>query len=144
MQYLGPDYDKLSMGKLIIGFFGSLLLLFVLLVLWFNFFGPEQYYVFSPYVDTSMAVDYDPDMFEQVQIGMKEEEVVGLIGEPLKRSINTTEKVPFEAWDYTSDGKLLHVETPWYMCNDYAWYRSGIRLDSNKKVVYIDKGWSYD
>ncbi|MBF9140144.1 hypothetical protein [Hymenobacter properus] len=96
----------------------------------------ESYNIFAPYIDTQFAQDYSPDKFEQVTIGMSEDNVRQLVGLPLFENINpykteAEELIASEAdakhdmgaqlynlmrahydtrvyklWEYTNDGKL--------------------------------------
>ncbi|MCG8574426.1 MAG: outer membrane protein assembly factor BamE [Flavobacteriales bacterium] len=132
------------MKRLIIRGVIVIISLFIILIAWFGFFGPERYYVFDPYIDTEMAPDYTPEKFDKVQLGMNKSEIIRIIGPPLFSRIDTTEGMIIETFDYTNDGKILHQKMPWYMCNDYAWYRSTIEFNSDNQAININKGWSYD
>lgn len=116
----------------------------VVLMMWFAFLGPEQYYIFNPYIDTKMASNYSPEKFDQLEIGMDKSDVIDLIGSPLYAKIDTLDNLTFERFYYTGDGKISNQKMPWYMFNDYAWYRSTVTFDSDQKLIDIDKGWSYD
>jgi hypothetical protein len=91
-----------------------------------------------------MAPDYSPVKFDNVQLNMTKDEIIKIIGEPLKHIQDTVNNEIIENYYYTNDGKILNENMPWYLVNDYAWYRSGIQLDSKNRVINIDKGWSYD
>lgn len=121
-------------------FIATILLIFG----WYSLFGPEQYYVFEPYIDTEMAPDYTPEKFNQIHAGMTKDQVISTVGAPLTMVQDTIHNEVVVTYYYTNDGKLFYKDVPWYMARDYAWYRSSIELDSNDHVTHIDKGWSYD
>ena len=124
---------------------GGLIFLTIVLI----FFGQvpliEGKHLLNKYIDTEFAKSYSPEKFEQIEIGMKLDQVINLIGEPLykgngyKDTLNTN-------YYYTGDGKLLHKtkDNGQNGYDDFAWYRSTIEVNSENIVVYIDKGWSYD
>lgn len=103
-------------------------------------FGGEQYYRFDPYIDTQMADDYTPELFDDITVGMTKQEVENIIGLPL--FIDST-AINEQIFRYTNDGKLLGKEVPWYMANDYAWYGSSIHF-KNDTAINCDSGWYYD
>lgn len=94
--------------------------------------------IFSPYIDTQFASQYSPEKFELVKIGQTVDEVGRMIGQPLQKNIDSINNRA-EYW-YTMDGKLSVNNKD----GDFAWYRSIIHFDEKKKVVSIDKGWSFD
>ncbi len=94
--------------------------------------------IFSPYIDTQFASQYSPEKYELVKIGQTVEEVENIIGQPLKKNIDSINR-RVEYW-YTMDGKLLQDKKE----GDFAWYISIVTFDSKGKVILIDKGWAYD
>ena len=93
--------------------------------------------IFSPYIDTQFAPQYSLEKFELIKKGQTIEEVEKILGQPLNQYIDSNNIA--EYW-YTHDGKLYSNKRS----GDFAWYRSVVYFDINKKVVKIDKGWSYD
>lgn len=94
--------------------------------------------IFSPYIDTQFASQYSPEKYELVKIGQTVEEVENIIGQPLKKNIDSINR-RVEYW-YTMDGKLLQDKKE----GDFAWYISIVTYDSKGKVILIDKSWAYD
>lgn len=94
--------------------------------------------IFSPYIDTQFASQYSPEKYELVKIGQTVEEVENIIGQSLKKNIDSINR-RVEYW-YTMDGKLLQDKKE----GDFAWYISIVTFDSKGKVILIDKGWAYD
>jgi len=100
--------------------------------------------IINPYIDTVFGENYTPNKFDQIKIGMKKQQVLDLIGNPLNTSINSHDSLVTN-YNYTGDGKLLvlnGINNGKY--GDFAWYRSIIGFDKNNIVVYLNKGWSYD
>jgi len=94
--------------------------------------------LFFPYADTEFASKYTPEKFNKIKEGQTIEEVTKILGEPLFKHIDSIYNgVEFV---YTNDGKLMKNKKS----GDLAWYRSTIYFNSKKKVIKIDKGWSYD
>src|SRR5690606_16119985 len=97
----------------------------------------EGKHIINPYIDTNFSELYHPKKFDKIKIGMSKNEVTTIIGNPLSISGNT--------YYFTDDGKAFSKrkfsESGYF---DYAWYRSNVTFDSLGKVIYIDKGWSYD
>lgn len=91
-----------------------------------------------------MSQGYTPEKFDKIELGMDESNVLEILDSPLFIRIDSLQGEVIEVFDYTTDGKILNEKMPWYMSNDYAWYRSIIQFNSDKKVVEINKGWSYD
>jgi hypothetical protein len=91
-----------------------------------------------------MALDYSPRKFDKIQEGMTKSEVIKIIGHPLFISVDSLETEITETLTYTNDGKIIYKKMPWYMYNDYAWYRSTLKFNTKGNVIYINKGWSYD
>ena len=132
------------MRRLIISAVAVFISLILVIVIWIMIFGPEQYYYFEPYIDTVMAPKYTPEKFDRIQLGMDKSRVQEIIGDPLFCEIDTLGGEVIQNCDYTNDGKILYQKMPWYMCNDYAWYRSIVRYNLDDKVIDLNKGWSYD
>lgn len=104
----------------------------------------EGKHLLKPYIDTEFAKDYTPDKFDKIELGMTKKQVIKIIGRPLIIEPCFNDSLIMNHV-YSSDGKLLKqrkADVRDY--DDFAWYRSTIRFDTNEKVVYIDKGWSYD
>ena len=101
----------------------------------------EGKHIIDPYIDTEFAKNYSPEKFEKIKIGMTIDEACKIIGEPLYK-----EQGYIDTYYYTGDGKLLHL--PKYNGQsgyDFAWYRSTLKVSiTTNKIIYIDKGWSYD
>ena len=122
----------------------ALLLSISFFVLWLLIFFPEQVYLFDKYIDTHMAKEYNPEKFDQIHLKMDKSAVLDILGEPLYIRLDTTSGKRLERYIYTSDGKIFYKKMPWYMANDYAWYRSSLKFNAQDIVVHIDKGWSCD
>lgn len=120
----------------------------VIVLLCFVFFlglgsTSESYCWLKPYIDTKFAKDYTPEKFELIKLGMKEETVKTLVGEP----IGTYEQINFPQKEvyYTQDGFLFEkADKKGIEGADFAWYMSTITYNENKEVIKIDKGWSFD
>ncbi|MBL0378200.1 MAG: hypothetical protein JKP90_00795 [Desulfofustis sp. PB-SRB1] len=63
-------------------FFLALLSFFLILYL---SFGWETYCWWNPTIDTNFAPNYSEERFSLIKQGMTADEVIGLIGEPLKK-----------------------------------------------------------
>jgi len=106
----------------------SLLLLVATAILAFVGYGlPEGIYPLEPLVDTQMAPSYSPAMFDEIKVGMTEDEVLQKLGEPLTRTRSR--------WGYTMDGACS-----W---GDFAWLYQYIEFEGGH-VVRILAGWAYD
>ena len=104
----------------------------------------EGKHIVYPYLDTKFANKYTPEDFNKIKIGMTIEEVKEIIGEPLYTG-NGYENQSNLNLHYTGDGKLLSKRNSTKGAySDLAWYRSSLEMDKNKKVISIDKGWSFD
>ena len=89
--------------------------------------GNEGYCWLWPSIDTRYAPDYAERKFQRIESGMTQEQVVGLIGQPLrKQSYLGRDPVRLarreEEWSYTGDGAA------WV--GDWAWL--------SRKVVFND------
>lgn len=100
----------------------------------------EGYNVFSPYIDTEFAENYTPEKFDLIQMDLNKEEVLKILGEPLKKNTWKNETVFY----YTLDAFLSRGSDYKYLIRDFAWYRSVIYFNKQGKITRIDKGWSYD
>jgi len=114
---------------------------FSLILSWAYFFGPEQYFVFDPYIDTQWNDKFSPTKFSMIENELDSSLVLEFLGQPISRDYNGDSKTVFT---YTQDGRLLDFETPWFMCSDYAWCEFGITMDSTGQVCSKGKGWRYD
>ena len=99
----------------------------------------------KPYIDTEFAKDYSPEKFDKIKIGMTIDEAIKIIGEPLHKGQGYSDTLNTNYY-YTGDGKLLHSkkDNGHIVYEDFAWYRSTLDVDSNNKIIGIDKGWSHD
>lgn len=95
----------------------------------------EGKHMVEPYIDTYFAENYSPEKFDQIELGMTKEEVIEIIGAPLWTGSGYFDSLTTN-YHYTGDGKLSN--------DDFAWYRSTVGFDTTERVVYLDKGWSYD
>jgi hypothetical protein len=119
----------------------SLFAFFSLIFSWIYFFGPEQYFVFDPYIDTQWNNKFSPAKFAMIEHELDSTLVVEFLGQPISREFYEDSKTVFT---YTQDGRLMDIETPWFMCSDYAWCEFGITIDSTGQVSSKGKGWRYD
>lgn len=94
--------------------------------------------IFSPYIDTQFASQYSTEKFELIKIGQTVEEVEKIIGQPLRKNIDSINSRA-EYW-YTMDGKLSVNNKE----GDFAWYVSIVEFDNKGLVVNIIKQWGYD
>ncbi len=95
----------------------------------------EGKHLFDPYIDTTFATNYSPEKFEKIEIGMTVNDVIKIVGEPLRIGQSYKDTLN-KTYDYTKDGKNHH--------GDFAWYNSSLEIDTNKRVIFIYKGWNYD
>jgi outer membrane protein assembly factor BamE (lipoprotein component of BamABCDE complex) len=105
----------------------------------------EGKHFFKPYIDTQFAKDYSPEKFELIKIGMTEDSVINIIGQPLYKGNGYKDELNTN-FHYTGDGKLLSStkDDGQNGYDDYAWYRSSVEFNSENIVVSTNKGWSYD
>lgn len=105
----------------------------------------EGYNIFSPYIDTEFAKGYSPELFDEITIDLTMDEVKSILGDPLfifKDTINGKIEIRYI---YTNDGYFRRAKkSDRYMIGDFAWYRSSVSFDEDRKIIRIDKGWSYD
>jgi hypothetical protein len=96
-------------------------------------FGWETYCWWNPTIDTNFAPNYSEERFSLIKQGMTADEVIGLIGEPLK-------KFPWEdnieIWSYSQDGKSK--------IGDWAWINIGVLFDTNHRVIKTASSIVYD
>lgn len=135
------------MGIKILKVLSAIVIMFLLVAVfsmsWFA--SAERKHLIDPYIDTEFAPDYTPEKFEQIEMGMTINEVKSIIGNPLSSSHIADDSVKIK-YDYTNDGKLLHKmqeqgKRHYYDC---AWYYSSVVVDTNNRVVEINKVWCYD
>lgn len=123
----------------------SVVLGFILvIVVWFLFFGPEQYAYFDPYCDTTFSTDFNWKNFHQLSIGSDTTRIKQYIGKPIY--IDTFEvsgKTTYK-WQYSQDGKLYFQDVPFYMSNDYAWCSVELIIDSTGRLQAKNKCFYYD
>ncbi|SEP92118.1 hypothetical protein SAMN05421824_0694 [Hyunsoonleella jejuensis] len=100
----------------------------------------EGYNIFDPYIDTEFSENYTPEKFDLIQMDLSMEEVVELIGEPLRKWTLKNE-IQFL---YTRDSFLSKRSNIKYLIRDFAWYRSSVYFDGKGQITKIEKGWSYD
>ena len=100
----------------------------------------EGYNIFDPYIDTEFSENYTPEKFDLIQMDLSMEEVVELIGEPLRKWTLKNE-IQFL---YTRDAFLSKRSNIKYLIRDFAWYRSSVYFDGKGQITKIEKGWSYD
>jgi hypothetical protein len=100
----------------------------------FGITPPEGKFIFNPDIDTLYSSGYSDRQFKKVSIGMNEEEVMELLGEPFHK--NTVDwAADFNViWLYSGDGASSH---------DFAWKRKQIHFKDGI-VVERHTGWSYD
>ncbi len=112
---------------------------FSALLFWAFASPPEGVMIFNPNVDTRFAQDFTEHSFEQAALGMSSNEVVDLLGQPLRVSQydrdNSWPGKPSEVWFYTGDGACS-----W---GDFAWKGRAICFHSNR-VVGKWSTWCYD
>ena len=128
---------------------GIILAFSFLFILFFGviLFGAESYYFLDPYVDTIMSENFSPESFDNVEVGMSENDVHKLIGKPLSVQSDTLpDKAVNKILFYSGDGKIRkeNIEMPWYAATDYAWHSFSIRLNGRGKVISKGEGWVYD
>lgn len=116
--------------------------LILLLFVWMLLFGPEQYYVFDPMIDTETSAGFSTEKFDKITVGMDSSEVKSIIGEPLFKQYDLEDSSIL--FQYTNDGKLLDQEIPWYLSSDYAWLGVDVHFDSFGKVSKKHSRWIYD
>lgn len=123
----------------------TIILLIPTIFILFTFGGAplmEGYNVFKPYIDTEFGKDYTPKKFDLITMDFTKDDVLKTVGQPLfiyKDTLkNETQFV------YTNDGFLRRKSNRNYTIGDFAWYRSNVHFDSIGKIIYIDKGWSFD
>lgn len=119
----------------------SVLSLLSLIIAWVYFFGPDQYYIFDPYVDTQWNDKFSPEKFDLIEARHDSTLVLEFLGQPLYREVTYDSLTKFT---FTQDGKLMDKETPWYMSSGYAWCEFGLTIDSTGHVHSKGKGWRYD
>ncbi len=91
------------------------------------FYGFEGECIYDPLIDTRHTDSFNPYNIPKLETGMTKEEVVELIGQPLR---DTDTEMQF-----TGDGASPH--------GDFAWYDFSIALEDGK-VVGIRSKWTYD
>jgi len=105
----------------------------------------EGKHPFDPYIDTQFAVNYTPENFDKVKIGMSINEAMNVVGEPLYKDQSYDDTLNTR-YHYTGDGKLLNATKDHGQSGygDFAWYLSALEVDRNGRIIEIDKGWCYD
>ncbi|MEO9532336.1 MAG: hypothetical protein ABJG68_08605 [Crocinitomicaceae bacterium] len=121
----------------------SLLFFISILGLWIFFFGPEQYFVFDPYIDTEWNDQFSPAKFEIIESEMDTVEIFQRIGTPLYQEKDFNDSTSINLY-YSMDGKLSKTMVPWYMSQDYAWCNFSIKINAEGKVESKSNGWCYD
>jgi hypothetical protein len=123
----------------------SLILILFSFIFTFGYYSTSESYCWiKPYIDTKFAKNYSPEKFDKIKVGMSEKEVQKIIGEPLDLYSEKASFYPKEAI-YTQDALLFEKAAKKGVEGaDFAWYRSNITYNENKKVIKIDKGWSFD
>jgi len=125
-----------------------LLLSFFTVILFFIGTFPliEGKFFLNKFIDTRFAKDYNPEKFDQVQVGMDINEAISLVGEPLRiHKVNSNVNL----YIYTYDGKFRSElkDKSYYpiffksIYSDFAWYYSQFYVCSKGTVKSIDKGW---
>lgn len=70
---------------------------------------PENYCFFYPSIDTRYAANFSEQRFAEVRVGMTQEEVITLLGEPFGGlAANSSTR-----WAYTQDGKCTWKDWAW-------------------------------
>lgn len=109
----------------------------LLLVAAYMTFGIENYNYLWPSIDTKYAPDYSERAFRRVEMGMTQEEVVGLLGHPLWtkgwRSSHPGQTSAGEVWVYSSDGGAS-----W---GDWAWLSREVIFRDGRVVDRVS--WTY-
>jgi len=105
----------------------------------------EGKHIFDPYIDTEFAEYYSPEKFEKIKVGMTIDEAYTIIGEPLYKEQGYIDTLN-TCYHYTGDGKLSRVtkDNGQNDYDDFAWYRSILKVDDTNKIIDINKGWNYD
>jgi len=88
---------------------------------------------FDPWIDTQVSPGFSDAAFQKIRIGMSQDEVVTLLGQPLSK-ISKKRSGCIEWW-FTRDGKCK-----W---GDFAWMARSVML-SNQTVVEIHSMTHYD
>ena len=134
---------KLTMGKAL----AAIVLLFLAIMLFSSgkLFLIEGKNILNPYIDTQFAAKYTPDKFDKITIGMKESEVLSILGQPMYKGDGYKDSLNVN-YQYTTDGKLLNTKYDYKnnTYDDFAWYQSALELDKKGKVVAIYKCWCHD
>jgi outer membrane protein assembly factor BamE (lipoprotein component of BamABCDE complex) len=116
-----------------------LMMVMILLVLIKIVVPHEQYFIFYPTIDTRFAPTYKESNFKHIKVGMRIDDVIKLIGEPLE--IDTLDyqypnKESIYITNYTQDGKCT-----W---GDFAWLDICVYYDKNWNVSEFGQAYRYD
>jgi hypothetical protein len=135
-----PATHKVSVMKLKYqALLGSLSLVAgLLLIPGFFYSNSEAYCFFWPGIDTRYASDYSERSFGRVEVGMTKDQVVELLGAPVRahgfwRSHPAYKESGDEVWSYTGDGAA-----PW---GDWAWLSREVIFRGNRVVQRVK--WTY-
>lgn len=121
-------------NKLIISLPVFLLLIFIFII------PHEQYFIFKPSIDTKFAAGFTEENFNSIRIGMYKNEVIKILGKPLK-------------FDTVGVPHYLHPSTEYYMSytsdgackwGDFAWLNYKICLNETLSVTKKVRGICYD
>ena len=87
----------------------------------------ETVFVFNPSIDTSSTQGFSRTAFLRVEPGMKEAEVIELVGEPAARRSPSNPRAEFdESWGYSQDGACGWCDAAWRSHSVY--FRNGTVL----------------
>lgn len=78
---------------------------------------PESHFLLDPYIDTIFAENFTWEKYDEIRTGMRPEEVMSLVGEPLNK-LGTGREI--ECWRYSRD------RIPSWFTWDFSWYRVAV------------------
>ncbi len=85
----------------------TLVLVLLFLILGLKLYSSsEMHFPFNPYIDTIFAKNFSWDKFNKVEIGMTQEQVRTILGEPLDKTNHDRNNPSYNCWKYSTDGKL--------------------------------------
>jgi len=85
----------------------KIILTILILLLGLKFYSSsEMHFPLNPYIDTIFAKGFSWEKFKKVEIGMSQEEVKTMLGEPLKITDYEGSIPGYVCWKYSTDGKL--------------------------------------
>lgn len=84
----------------------------ILFLFWYT--RSELNFPIYPYIDTQFTQRFTWDSFSRIDVGMSQNKVVDILGEPLRKRVNK-DTTPDECWEYSTDGNAY----PYF---DFSWY----------------------